>query len=249
MEHNPYRMINEALTGGDLNTLEPMKDLLYLVMRALRKMPIIYNKPLYRGIRSDILNGNKPDGTDDSGPGDKIISENDGTNKSTTNDNISNPEGSNFRSDRSMFIRGGDSFDEDYLKGEWIVWPALSSTSPNIAATKAFLAKGTKSKKAEGTLFIIENGWGYDVQSCSMFPNEEEIVLEPERRFRVKTIIPGEGLTIIKMEMLKTPLVLPEVFGEAKGKASKTNTDVDENIHISTKEYQYMNRETWLQMK
>ena len=114
-------------------------------------------------------------------------------------------------------------------------WPALSSTSPNIAVTKAFLAKGTKSKKAEGTLFIIENGWGYNVQPCSMFPGEEEIVLEPERRFKVKTVIPGEGLTVIKMEMLRTSFVLPEVFGGVKGKVSKENTEDELPSHPSSK--------------
>lgn len=46
-----------------------------------------------------------------------------------------------------------------------------------------------------------------------MYPDEEEIVLEPERQVRVKSVIEAEGLTIVKVEMLKTPLVLPGVFG------------------------------------
>ena len=49
-----------------------------------------------------------------------------------------------------------------------------------------------------------------------MYPEEEEIVLEPERQVRVKSIIEAEGITIVKVEMLKTPLVLPNIFGQKK---------------------------------
>ena len=82
--------------------------------------------------------------------------------------------------------------------------------------TKAFLARGSTSGNAEGTLFIIEGGWGYDIQPYSMYPEEEEIVLELERQVRVKSVIEAEGITIVKVEMLKTPLVLPNVFGQKK---------------------------------
>lgn len=193
MEVNPYELINSALMVGTVDAVRPVKDFLYLVMSALRKLPIYYGKPLYRGIRMNVVNRSTPQ--DKSLPLEAL-----GLNRS----------GSKY--DERLHLE----FDDDYMEGEEVVWRALSSTSPNVAVTKAFLAKGTTSGKAEGTLFIIENGWGYNVQSCSMFPGEAEIVLEPERRFRVKTVIPGEGLTIIKIEMLRTPIVLPEVFGENK---------------------------------
>ena len=54
-----------------------------------------------------------------------------------------------------------------------------------MEATKAFLAKGSESGEATGTLFIIDKGWGYDIQPYSLFPDEEEILLEPEKRFKV----------------------------------------------------------------
>ena len=217
LDKKPYRMINDALMKGEFEELIHVRDLLYLVMRALRKMPIVYNKPLYRGIRSDVINEINPSGIDK-----KLLDT--ATGKEPEEGplrKINEPINDKTQRKRDIFLRGGESFDEDYLEGETVFWPALSSTSSNVAVTKAFLAKGTDSKKAEGTLFMIENGWGYNIQPCSMFPGEEEIVLEPERRFRVKTVIPGEGLTVIKMEMLRTPLVLTEVFGETKGKTSK----------------------------
>ena len=105
------------------------------------------------------------------------------------------------------------SLDRDhYHKGNVVTWPALSSTSPDMEATKAFLAKGSKSGDATGTLFIIDKGWGYDIQPYSLFPDEEEILLEPERQFRVASVLKSSALTIINPEMLDTLLSVPEVF-------------------------------------
>ena len=231
LERHPYRLINEALMQGDIESLTPVKDLIYLVMRALRKMPIVYNKPLYRGIRSNVLNVQKAEGDStsttpnlDSDNSEKGEDEGDYT-KIIISDNNNH---SILDKEDSLF-RNLESFDDDYLEGEETLWPALASTSTNVTSTKAFLAKRSATGKAEGTLFIIENGWGYNIQSCSMFPCEEEIVMEPERRFRVKTVIPGEGLTIIKMELLRTPLVLPAVFGETKGRITSTSNDQHNN--------------------
>ena len=52
---------------------------------------------------------------------------------------------------------------------------------------------------------------------CS--PDEEEILLEPERQFIVKSVIEAEGIIVITLEMLDSPLILPNVFG--KGLVSK----------------------------
>ena len=78
-----------------------------------------------------------------------------------------------------------------------------------------FLAKGLKGGKAKGTLFIISNAWGYNIQPYSLFPDEEEILLEPERQFRVVSVLKA-ALTIINLEMLDTPLSAPEVFGSGR---------------------------------
>ena len=111
-------------------------------------------------------------------------------------------------------MRGEVSLDNGYYhKGNVVTWPALSSTSPDMEATKAFLGKGSKSGEATGTLFIIDKGWGYDIQPYSLLPDEEEILLEPEKRFSVAGVIQGDGLTFINLEMLGTQLSVPEVFG------------------------------------
>ena len=74
------------------------------------------------------------------------------------------------------------------------------------------LQKGSKSGETTGTLFIIDKGWGYDIQPYSLFPDEEEIFLESERQFRVVSVL-NVALTVINLEMLDTPLSIPEVFG------------------------------------
>lgn len=111
-------------------------------------------------------------------------------------------------------VKGKINFDEsNYRMGNVITWPTLSSTSPDMNETKKMLAKGSSTGKATGTLFIIEGGWGYNIQPYSLFPNEAEIIIEPERQFKVNSVIQAD-LTVISLQMLDTPLSLPEVFGE-----------------------------------
>ena len=62
-----------------------------------------------------------------------------------------------------------------------------------MKATKTFLAKGSNIGKATGTPFIIEDGWGYDIQPYSLFPEEAEILLEPEMQFKVLSVIPSRS--------------------------------------------------------
>ena len=77
------------------------------------------------------------------------------------------------------------------------MWAAFSSTSPDMKVTKAFLSKkkdpeeeeeggkkeiwrdvdrgklreGPKEGKTlQGTLFIIEGAWGYDIEPYSIYP-------------------------------------------------------------------------------
>ena len=122
-------------------------------------------------------------------------------------------------------VMGEVNLDKDhYHKGNLMTCPTLSSTSPDMEATKTFLAKGSKSGKATGTLFIIEKGWGYDIRPYSLFPDEEEILLEPEREFRVVSVLKA-SLTIIHLEMLDTPLSVPEVFKWLVGGADEKRNE------------------------
>ena len=153
-ESNPYRIINRNFAE-----MQRVSGLLYLEMRALRKLPRVTGRTLYRGVRGEV--------------------------------NLDKGH---------------------YHKGNVVTWNALSSTSSDMVATKTFLAKGSKGGEATGTLFIIDKWWGYDIQPYSLFSDEEEILLEPERQFRMVFVFKA-ALTIINLEMLDTPLSVPGVFG------------------------------------
>lgn len=101
---------------------------------------------------------------------------------------------------------------DNYKKGNIVTWMGMSSTSPDMDATRKFLLRGSKTGKSTGTLFIIEEGWGYNIQQYSLFSDEAEVLLEPDRQFRVISVLAGE-LTIINLQMLDTPITLPQVFG------------------------------------
>ena len=113
-------------------------------------------------------------------------------------------------------VRSGVKLEAGYYrKGTVVTWSGLASTSPNMEATKALLVEeeGPKgmSKKAKGTLFVIEGGWGYNVQPYSLTADDEEIVIEPERKFIVTSVIKSD-VTIITLQMLDTPLSLLKLF-------------------------------------
>ena len=114
-----------------------------------------------------------------------------------------------------------------YKEGNTVTWPGFSSTTPDMNTTKAFLTNMRDEREGEemcddeevtmkGTLFIIEEAWGYDVQPYSIFPDEKEILLEPEREFEVTSIVDGDEFVTVTLKMLKTPLVLTKVFGKSK---------------------------------
>lgn len=184
-EMNPYRLINNALLSKDPEELKKMRGILYLVMTALRKLPIVHGTVLHRGIRENIREEIRG------------VFDNNATMYRITEQLASTHE-----------------INRNEIKSDKIiVWDSLSSTSPSMDVTRAFLTSGEASGKAAGTLFIIKNGWGYDVRPYSLYQDEAEILLEPERQFKVLSTIPAE-LTVVELEMLKSPLVMTKVFGE-----------------------------------
>ena len=104
----------------------------------------------------------------------------------------------------------------EYKVGSVITFQGFSSTSTNMNTVKNFLLSVDdmdNGKKSTGTLFVIEDGWGYDIQPYSLFPNEREILLEPGMYFCVQSVIVSD-LTIVNMKMMDVHVILPEVFGD-----------------------------------
>lgn len=159
-ESNPYRILNTALASNNSNDLKRVRGLIFIVTRALRKLPICENITLYRGIRDNV--------------------------------------------DRDM-----------YKVGHTIVFHGFSSATTDMNVVKEFLASSSEGKGAapssSGTLFVLEDTWGYDIQQYSLYPNEREILIEPERHFRVQSVIES-NIVVVNLLMLDTPLILENQF-------------------------------------
>ena len=68
----------------------------------------------------------------------------------------------------------------------------------------------------KGTLFIIENAWGYNIQPYSLYSDEEEILLAPDRVFEVTSVVDSGEFVMVTLRMLDTQPILTKVFGENK---------------------------------
>lgn len=81
-----------------------------------------------------------------------------------------------------------------YAKGRIVTWRGFTSTTTDLSATNDFIGEAE-----ESTLFNIGGVdlWGYDIKAFSPFPDEEEILLEPEAKVLVDGTVPlGKSHTI-----------------------------------------------------
>ena len=106
-----------------------------------------------------------------------------------------------------------------YAAGNEKTWWTFTSTTEDLEATKAFVGE------SEGTLFTLSGKpWGYDISMLSDFPDEKEILLEPERKLKITSVTRDSNYIFVNAEMVKKPLVLEDVIKveTAKIKARKS---------------------------
>ena len=96
-----------------------------------------------------------------------------------------------------------------YISGNKKTFWGFTSTSYNPKTTYNFLK--TKEKIKSGTVFTLGGDiWGYDISLFNYF-GEEEILLEPERKFIVDNVLPPlNGIISINCKLIKTKLILDE---------------------------------------
>ena len=94
-----------------------------------------------------------------------------------------------------------------YVNGIQKTFWGFTSTSINPKMTLNFLGK--KNQLKTGTIFTIGGDvWGYDIKLFNYY-NEEEILLEPETKFIVDSVLPPVNDVInIICKTLKSPLIL-----------------------------------------
>ena len=94
-----------------------------------------------------------------------------------------------------------------YIPGNIKTFWGFTSTSPDPKMTYSFLKKEKKNKS--GTIFtLVGDVWGYNIELFNYY-NEKEILLEPERKIKVDSVLPAVNDIInITCTILKTPLIL-----------------------------------------
>ena len=97
-----------------------------------------------------------------------------------------------------------------YITGNTKTFWGFTSTSPDVKMTYDFL-KGEENNKS-GTIFTLSGKvWGYDITLFNYF-SENEILLEPERKFTVEQVLPPvNGIIYIRCDIQDTPLVLIDI--------------------------------------
>ena len=175
---SPYLVINQALESRDPKLLYAARHLIWKLLTALRKLPRLYEKTLFRGLPKEL----------------------------------------------------------SYKRGESVCWHRFTSTTLDMAVTKGFMAKEGGTGEAAGTIFLMPCGdecWGYDLRAFSFFPGEEELLLEPERVFRVQSVNRVSSLlTFVHLEPVKNPLLLQNRIGvgDLASQSSMSVLTVSRNI-------------------
>ena len=102
-----------------------------------------------------------------------------------------------------------------YLRNKQKCFWAFTSTSPLESKAFDFLGNnGYHNEKQikKGTFFSLYGKvWGYDISLFNTY-NETEILLEPERKFRVENVISdANDIIVVTCEILDSPIVLDDL--------------------------------------
>ena len=112
-----------------------------------------------------------------------------------------------------------------YKVGNIKTFWAFTSTSPIITKAIAdFLSDGKGKNSKTGTKLTIHGDIvGYDITLFSYYGNENEILLEPERKFRIESVYEINEVVDADCYILKTPLVLEDIIKPKEIKDGSAN--------------------------
>ena len=151
-----------------------------------------------------------------------------------------------------------------YKIGEKKTFWGFTSTTTNPESSYLFLKDGKELKS--GTIFSLEGDvWGYDIEVFNYF-GEKEILLEPERKFIVKNVLPPiNEIIYITCGIIESPLILLDneinghnnIFNNKikneninKNKNGKVeNTNIKNSKNIPKKEIQKQSQNNEIQQK
>ena len=119
-----------------------------------------------------------------------------------------------YRSIRSKVKINKDRYNPKlipYIEGNTKTFWGFTSTSPNPQTSYGFLNK--EQNPRTGTVFtLFGKVWGYNITLFNYFI-EEEILLEPERKFKVDEVLPPLNEIIhVRCEIEDSPIVLMDIL-------------------------------------
>ena len=128
-----------------------------------------------------------------------------------------------------------DPFNKKYIPykvGNIKTFWGFTSTSENVKMTYEFLKEEEKIKS--GTIFSLGGDiWGYDITLFNYF-GEEEIILEPERKYQIDLILPPVNDIIhVNCKILTTPLVLDSNIEEKNINEINNNNEKENEEKIN----------------
>ena len=93
--------------------------------------------------------------------------------------------------------------DPRYTPGALLRWPTFNSTTTKIDVARRFAGGG-------GTVFVVKGSsrhgvkpWGYELKNISMYPDEFEVLTEPDLCFRVVSVNTKGYQSEVVLEALK----------------------------------------------
>ena len=126
-----------------------------------------------------------------------------------------------------------------YIAGNTKTFWGFTSSSPEIKMTYNFL-NGEENNKS-GTIFTLSGKvWGYDITLFNYF-HEKEILIEPERKFKIDEVIPPINEIIhIRCDIQDTPLILNEDLIVQNIKKKSQKNSIRERNDISELYFDYL---------
>ena len=117
-----------------------------------------------------------------------------------------------------------------YITGNTKTFWGFTSSSPDIKMTYNFL-NGEENNKS-GTIFTLTGKvWGYDITLFNYY-NEKEILIEPERKYKIDEVIPPiNDIIHIRCDIQDNPLILSENLDNLinENKINKVKDNVQKN--------------------
>ena len=123
------------------------------------------------------------------------------------------------------------SINSSYIKGNKKTFWGFTSTTTDLDKAKKFL--GEKNDKNVGTIFYLTGDiWGYDISCFNVF-REDEIILEPERKYIIEEVKPHNAITYVQCTIENSKVILdPKSINDSYTKLILKEKIMPKDVHI-----------------